>query len=115
MEWRGTASLSAEGDLKFDDAVLAGTPVDILVASVAACFMKSCHLAQGARSTAQTRVEVDVTATKADGRPNRLGAIRIAWAMPELDEAEASRIAKDAKRICTVTNSMSCDFEVVAL
>lgn len=113
MEWRVRAELSANGELQLDGALLDGSPVDLLVAAVAGCFAKSCHMVQEARGEPKTAVQCDVLGTKASDPPNRVGHIRIAWALPGVENGE--KIARDAKRICTVTNAMSCDFEVVPL
>lgn len=115
LEWRVRADLSAEGELHLDGALLDGSPVDLLVAAVAGCFVKSCHMVQEARSEAKTRVIAIVRGVKGDGSPNRVGHVSIAWDLPGLDADRAERIARDAKRICTVTNSMSCEFEVTKL
>lgn len=115
MEWRVRAELSAQGDLHLDGALLDGSPVDLLVAAVAGCFVKSCHMVQDARGEAKSLVIAEVLGIKAEGAPNRVGKVIIAWELPGLNPDLAERIAKDAKRICTVTNSMSCEFEVKTL
>lgn len=115
MEWRVRAVLSADGELQLDGALLDGSPVDLLVAAVAGCFVKSCHMVQTARREPVTEAVAEITGTKGEGTPNRVGHITIAWSLPGLDADLAERVAKDAKRICTVTNSMSCDFEMVKL
>lgn len=115
MEWHVKAELSAEGELHLDGALLDGTPVDLLVAAIAGCFVKSCHMVQTARRETPSVVIAQVTGRKADGPPNRVGAVRIAWSLPGVDPETAAKVARDAKRICTVTNAMSCDFEVVEL
>lgn len=115
MEWRVRAELSADGELDFDGSMLDGTPVDLLVAAVAGCFSKSCQMVQEARGEPKTKVIAEVTGTKGEGSPNRVGHVRIAWSLPDLDSDKAARIAKDGKRICTVTNAMSCEFEVTEL
>lgn len=115
MEWRVRADLSASGDLELQGALLDGSPVDLLVAAVAGCFVKSCHMVQEARGDTKTRVIVEVVGIKGTGSPNRVGAVTLAWDLPGLDAQTAEKVAKDAKRICTVTNTMSCDFEVTKL
>lgn len=57
----------------------------------------------------------EVVGRKAGDSPNRVGQIAIKWQLPDLWAEDAARIARDAKRICTVTNSMSCAFEVSPL
>lgn len=115
VEWRVRADLSASGELHLDGALLDGSPVDLLVAAVAGCFAKSCHMVQGARGEAPTQVIAEVIGAKADAPPNRVGRVEIRWQLPGLEADHAAKIAKDAKRICTVTNSMSCEFEVSPL
>lgn len=112
MEWRVRAALSAEGELKLDGALLEGSPVDLLVAAVAGCFVKSCHMVQEARREDKTFVTVEVIGRKGEGTPNRVAHVTMIWSIPDLEPEKAERIARDAKRICTVTNSMSCEFEV---
>lgn len=115
LEWHVRAELSAEGQLELQGPLLAGSPVDLLVAAVAGCFVKSCHMVQDARGEAKTAVIAEVRGLKGAGTPNRVGKVSISWDLPGLDAAQAEKIAKDAKRICTVTNSMSCEFEVTKL
>lgn len=118
MQWRIRAELSADGDLELNRAegdLLEGSPVDLLIAAVAGCFVKSCQMVQAARSEKTTRVVAEVLGTKAEGHPNRVASVSIAYDLSDLTPEKAAKIAKDAKRICTVTNSMSCEFEVVSL
>lgn len=115
MEWHVRAELSGTGELSLQGALMDGSPVDLLVAAVAGCFVKSCHMVQEARGEPKTPVIAEVRGTKAQGAPNRVGHVTIAWDLPGLAAERAERIAKDAKRICTVTNTMSCDFEVTKL
>lgn len=115
MEWRVRAELSPAGELNLDGALLDGSPVDLLVAAVAGCFVKSCHMVQTARSEEPSLVVAEVCGRKGEGSPNRVGHVRIAWSLPGLPPEIAVKIARDAKRICTVTNTMSCEFEVVEL
>lgn len=114
MEWHVTAMLSAQGALTLEGAVHDGTPVDLLIAAVAGCFVKSCHMVQEAKGAAKTEIRAEVVGVKAEDAPNRVARVTIRWAIPDLAAEDAARIARDAKRICTVTNSMSCAFEVIA-
>lgn len=115
LEWHVTADLSAQGELHLAGPLLDGSPVDLLMGAIAGCFVKSCHMVQQARGEATTKIQVSVTGTKAEDTPNRVGHVRIGWAIPDLPADQAEKIAKDAKRICTVTNTMSCSFEVAPL
>lgn len=115
MEWHVRAELSPDGRLHLDGPLLNGSPVDLLITAVAGCFVKSCHMVQDARKETKTKAIAEVRGVKAEGPPNRVGKVVIAWALPGLPPSHAEKIARDAKRICTVTNSMSCEFEVTAL
>lgn len=115
LEWQAEAALTAEGTLTLTGPMLEGSPVDLLMGAIAGCFAKSCHMVQAARGEATTDLRCTITGRKADDPPNRVGHVRIAYALPDLSADQAAKIAKDAKRICTVTNAMSCSFELVAL
>lgn len=122
MEWKIQANLSPEGkmtlvrlseDEKPDNAdVTSWGPVDHLVASVAGCFVKSVHMVQQALGQEQVDVRAIVVGAKADAKPARIGSILIRYEMPSLPHDKASKLAQDAKRICTVTNSLNCDFDL---
>ena len=115
LEWRARAELSPAGELCLDGPLLEGSPVDLMMGAIAGCFVKSCQMVQQARGEPATRVLCEITGTKAEDPPNRVGHVRIAYALPDLAPDQAERIARDAKRICTVTNAMSCGFDLVAL
>ncbi|EKF17705.1 membrane-anchored protein OsmC family [Nitratireductor pacificus pht-3B] len=121
MQWRMTAQLSQGGELRLDlagngpdagGATDAWTPVDFLAAAVAGCFVKSCQMVLQALGEAERHIEAHVELDKADAKPNRVGRARIRYMIDGLDADRAARIAKDAKRICTVTNTLNCEFEL---
>lgn len=114
MLWETSISLSGDGHLEYEASPLSGAPVHLFTAAIATCFAKSCHIVLDARSQALCRVDVSARAFKADTPPNRIDRVEISWAMPTLADDLALRVAKDAKRICTVTNSVTCEFEVIA-
>lgn len=122
MQWRMTARLAPGGELRFDpsgnesgtgDAAGDWEPVDHLAAAIAGCFAKSCQMVLQALGEAERNCEAHVELDKADAKPNRVGRARIRYAIDGLDADRAARIAKDAKRICTVTNTLNCEFELV--
>lgn len=119
LEWRVRAELSPEGKVTITPALLEGevliaSPVDLMMAGIGACFVKSCHMVLEARGEAKVAVSCDVTGRKADNPPNRVGHVILAWSLPDLDAEHGAKIARDAKRICTVTNAMCCTFDLVA-
>jgi uncharacterized OsmC-like protein len=117
------AQLSPKGELhlvRLDDGgaadgapVSAWGPVDHLVGAVAGCFAKSCQMVQQALGDPASTVEADVVADKAEAKPSRVGKVSIRYAIGVPNPEKAARIARDAKRICTVTNSLNCEFELV--
>ncbi|HRO16129.1 MAG TPA: OsmC family protein [Paracoccus sp. (in: a-proteobacteria)] len=116
--WRIAAALDAEGALSFttagDAPLEALSPVELMLAGVAACFVKSCRITMEATGLPPGAVAATVTGTKAADRPGRVDRIEIRWAMPALPRARAEKVARNAKRICTVTNSISAEFTVAA-
>lgn len=124
MQWIMWAQLSPEGELhlaRLDDAgvverapVSTWEPVDHFAGSVAGCFVKSCQMVLDALGEPARAVEASVVAGKAADKPSRVGKISIRYAIDGLGADKAARIAKDAKRICTVTNSLNCEFELVS-
>ena len=116
--WRPVeAHLGRDGvmTLRLDDSagLAEASPVEMLLAAVAGCFVRSCHAVLKARGEAPVAISARVTATKARNLPARVATVEIAWAMPALSPATAERIARDAKRICTVTNSLSAEFTLL--
>lgn len=116
--WRIGAALDAEGALSFttagDAALDRLSPVELMLAGVAACFVRSCRITMAATGLPPGAVAATVTGTRAEDRPGRIGTVEIRWAMPGLPPARAEKVARNAKRICTVTNSMSAEFTVAA-
>ena len=122
MNWVVHAELDREG--AFDVQLPAGddgqparppelaVPVELLLVSVASCFAKSCHIVLAARGEAPCDIRIEVTGEKAGDPPNRLSRIRIDCELMGLDAAQAGRVRRDAKRICTVTNTLACEVEV---
>lgn len=119
LEWSSTARIHADRLLSVAcaDTLLyeeepgdSGriTPVDVLVAAIAACFAMSCDVVMRARGLNPRCIVAAVAGRKLTGRDKRLGevAIRVSFRDP-LSERELERVLSDAKRLCTVTNSLS--------
>ncbi|MCF4099325.1 OsmC family protein [Maritalea mediterranea] len=89
------------------------TPVDTMIASLGSCIVKSM-----AWSAAQHKAElhdfhVVVTAVKAADLPSRVGKISLEIVGKFVDdEALAPEIIKQAKSVCTVSNSLNCEVEI---
>lgn len=119
MNWTVRAEMAADGTLRLTVVDGAGQgadmmpdrvqPVDLLVAGVAACFVKSCAAVLEARGEPPAAIRAEAVAVKAADKPARVGRMTIRYAIPALTDSHAGRIARDAKRICTVTNTLACE------
>ena len=83
------------------------SPVEYMLLAIAGCFALSCAGALKARESPPTPVEVVVTGEKAPDAPSRVHRIALAVAFGGgMSEAEAVAIAREAKHLCTVTNTI---------
>lgn len=83
------------------------SPVEFLLLAIAGCFALSCASALKSRSAPPTPVEVIVTGEKAHDAPSRLGRIALQVAFGGgMDQVTAAAVAQEAKRLCTVTNTI---------
>jgi len=93
------------------------SPVEYLLIAAAACFALSVRSVVAARGLAKTSFEVIVTGEKARDLPSRLGQISLVVLFNDtVDEIHAGGIAAEAKKLCTVTNTLlgSPDLDVKA-
>ncbi len=115
-DYAAQAEIDAAGNLRMTragGAFLDGTPVEIMLGAVAGCFLKSAQIVQETKRLPRTAGRVSVEGTKAPDRPSRIAHIRIAWQIADMAPDEAARIARDAKRVCTVSNSIAAEYELV--
>lgn len=108
--WRVVASLNEDGQIAFGAGAASlpqASPVEILLAAAAACFARSFRIVERARDMPGSAIEVEARGSTAADLPGRLAVLVLAYTCPALDPPVAERIAQDAKRICTVTNSLS--------
>ena len=83
------------------------SPVELMLLSIAGCFALSCRAALKARKATPTPVEVTVTGEMAHDAPSRVSRITLAVIFGHgMSSDEAAAIAQDAKRLCTVTNTI---------
>jgi uncharacterized OsmC-like protein len=86
------------------------TPVEVLLISVGTCFALSCHMAFTMRGQQRVALEVTVTGRKAAQLPSRLADMQIeALFDASVPPEEAAAIAKLAKQLCTVTNTLTSE------
>lgn len=83
------------------------SPVEYLLIAAAACFALSVRSVITARALPKTSFEVIVTGVKARDLPSRLDQISlVALFSGNVDEIQAGTIAAEAKKLCTVTNTL---------
>ncbi len=83
------------------------SPVEYMLLAIAGCFALSCAGALKAREFPPTPVEVVVTGEKAPDAPSRVHRIGLAVVFGgDMSEDEAGAVAREAKRLCTVTNTL---------
>jgi uncharacterized OsmC-like protein len=83
------------------------SPVEYLLIGAAACFALSVRSVVTARALPKTSFEVIVTGEKARDLPSRLDQISlVALFSGNVDEIQAETIAAEAKKLCTVTNTL---------
>lgn len=89
------------------------SPVDTLLASLGHCIVMSIQWAAAQRKIDLMPFKVEVLGTKALDELGRLQKIDVAVLGSFVDDTGLSeRILKQAKAICTVSNSLNCDVTV---
>jgi len=85
------------------------TPVDTLLASLAACIVKSVQMAANQHKATLNPFMVKVTANKAPDPPGRVEQMQITIIGQLVDDGSlAQKLVKQAKAMCTVSNSLNC-------
>lgn len=88
----------------------AGSPVDTMIASLGSCIVKSVEWAAGQRQVSLNPFMVKVVGTKSTELPGRIASIELTIIGDIVDDiALIPRILKQAKAICTVSNSLNSD------
>lgn len=123
MKWTIQADLLATADLSLKireiDGIISDkplerwTPVDLLIGSVAGCFVKSCAMIMEAQGERVGDMRALVRGVKSTDKPQRVASLEIQYELFGVTPDRAKRIAAQAKKICTVTNSLNCEIQVV--
>jgi len=108
----GNDPLSVTIDHRLFEAGPAGqlglaSPVEYLLVSIAACFALSCRMALARRTHPGASFRVTVVGIKALDAPSRLEVIEIEVRFPRDLAGDAESIARQAKELCTVTNTLA--------
>lgn len=89
------------------------TPVDMLLASLAHCLVKSVEWAADQHNVVLPPFMVKVEGTKARDLPNRVAKMHVIIIGDLVDDGAVQRkIIKQAKAICTVSNTLNCAIKV---
>ncbi len=84
------------------------SPVEYQLIAVAGCFALSLEAARKAREWPECVFDVAVSGSKAPDLPSRLERIAIDISIEgPLDAPAKATLVKDAKRLCTVTNTLA--------
>lgn len=88
-------------------------PVLTLLASVAQCLLESLRIIARQTDTQLPEFHVSVSGEKAVDLPGRLQSITCVVSGNLADDPQdAERMVAEAKRICTVSNTLNCKIEV---
>lgn len=89
------------------------TPVDTMISSLGSCIVKSMVWSAAQHKAELHNFHVIVTAVKAADLPSRVGKISLEVVGQFVDDdALVPEIIKQAKSVCTVSNSMNCEVEI---
>ena len=90
-----------------------GSPVDMLLASLAFCMVKSVEWAAKDQNERLLPFSVKVAGTKALDQPWRVEVMEVTLFGDLVENAIATpQIAKLAKSICTVSNTLNCQISL---
>ena len=90
-----------------------GTPVDMLLASLAYCMVRSVEWAAKSQDVVLHPFSVKVMGRKAANLPGRVEVMTVTLIGDLVDDPNtASEIVKIAKGLCTVSNTLTCEIIV---
>lgn len=90
-----------------------GSPVDMLLASLAFCMVKSVEWAAKDQGETLLPFSVKVAGTKAPELTGRVEVMEVTLIGDLVENATATlQIAKLAKSICTVSNTINCEISL---
>ena len=90
------------------------TPAETLLASIGACMVLSIGTVARQKKTEVNPFDVEVRATKANDLPSRFGRYEVRVSAGLVDDPTlAEGIAKQAKTVCTVSNSLNGEIALI--
>lgn len=91
----------------------AGSPVDTLIASLGSCIVKSVQWSASQRKVTLNPFTVKLIGTKSVDLPGRIEHMHVTISGNLVDDKElVPRIVKQAKSICTVSNTLNCEVTI---
>lgn len=90
------------------------SPVDTMLASLGSCIVKSVQWASDQQKVTPQPFQVKVDGLKSTDLPGRVESVTITVVGAIVENAElAEKIVKQAKSVCTVSNSLTTKVEIV--
>ena len=88
-------------------------PSDLIMAALASCIAISLEMAAQERKVDPGKIDVEVNGTKARDLPHRFGGFSVTVYLADIEDQElAARRLKQAKQICTVSNTLNSEVSV---
>jgi uncharacterized OsmC-like protein len=84
------------------------TPADLIMASLASCIALSLEMVAQQMNVEPGEIDIEINAAKALDLPNRFGSFDAVVHLGKVnDEKLAKKLLKNAKEICTVSNTLN--------
>ncbi|OKL42316.1 OsmC family protein [Pseudovibrio exalbescens] len=120
----GPLTLTANGDGTFTTTTDAGhvslsgapaspdvsAPYDLIMAALGSCVGISLEMAAAQKKLTLGKVDMTVTAAKAEDLPSRFGRFNVAVGLEGIEDDDvAQSLLKLAKEMCTVSNTLNAE------
>jgi putative redox protein len=84
------------------------TPAELIMAALASCIGLSLEMAAQQMNVEPGAIDIEINAAKALDLPNRFGSFDAVVQLEKVtDEKLANKLLKNAKEICTVSNTLN--------
>ena len=85
-------------------------PSDLIMAALASCICISLEMAAKKMNVDTGDISIDIRASKALDLPSRFGSFTAVVHLEKLEDSErAARLLKEAKEMCTVSNTLNAE------
>ena len=90
-----------------------GAPSDLIMAALASCIAISLEMAAQDMKVDPGEIDVEVKGSKARDLPHRFGSFSATVYLADIEDQDlAARLLKQAKQICTVSNTLNSEVSV---